>query len=166
MADDKITPENKGSWRPKFQAEYSMGELDYMRYNETLKNIDILSAIVHSSSVPELELMQKFLAQLINLYDDLQPLFSNALIQEEINKIISETIRLKRVWENNKTSNMPINKVIVIQLVDLCRVLKTKLYYYKQVLGLGIQVKRMMTTAEKIKRGIRGDRNFANLPET
>jgi len=137
-----------------------------MRYNETLKNIDILSAIVHSSSVPELELMQKFLAQLINLYDDLQPLFSNALIQEEINKIISETIRLKRVWENNKTSNMPINKVIVIQLVDLCRVLKTKLYYYKQVLGLGIQVKRMMTTAEKIKRGIRGDRNFANLPET
>jgi len=35
----------------------------------------------------------------------------------------------------------------------------------KQVIGLGIMVKKNMSTAEKIRKGIRGDKNFAVLPE-
>lgn len=157
--------ELKASWRPKFQSEYSMGELDFMRYNETLKNIDLLSARVHSTFTPELELMQNFFSELINLYDDFRPLISNGIIMKEFDDLIANGVIKKRKWERSMKANMPINKVIIFEFVDLCRMLKTKLYSIKQVLGLGIQVKRMMTTAEKIKRGIRGDNNFDRLPE-
>lgn len=71
----------------------------------------------------------------------------------------------KRLWENNISSGMPMNKVIILRLVDTLNELHGQLMDIKQKIGLGIRVKRTMSTAEKIKTGIHGNSDFENLPE-
>ena len=154
----------KPSWRPKYQSEFSMGQYDFARYDKTLINIDQLSGIVNSTALPTLELMQKFLSELVNLYDDFKPLIANGKLQEGYDDIIKELVELKRKWEQTKRTGVPFSKKMVFKFVDKCRELKTKLYSTKQVIGLGIVVRRNMTTAERIKKGVRGDKNFNNLP--
>jgi len=154
----------KPSWRPKYQSEFSMGQYDFARYDKTLINIDQLSGIVNSTALPSLELMQKFLSELVNLYDDFKPLIALGNLQKEYDVLIKKGIVLKRRWEQSLRSRAPISKKLIFDFVDLCKDLKTKLYSTKQVIGLGIVVRRNMTTAERIKKGIRGDKNFDNLP--
>lgn len=156
---------NKPTWRPRFLSEYSMGELDFRRFDKTLNEIDYLSALVNSCHIPELDLMQQFFAQLINLYDDFRPLISFATVTREFDGIISKGIKIKRLWEQSKKSGIPMNQKQIFEFVDLCRALKTKLYSTKQVMGLGIAVKKYMSTAEKIKKGIRGNIRADDLPE-
>jgi len=156
---------NKPGWKPKFQSQYSMGEYDFARYDKTLSRIDELGAIVNSCYLPSLELMQQFFSELINLYDDFRPLISTENISKSFDAVVEQGVKLKRIWENSQKSNMPVNSYRIFEFVDLCRILKRKLYSIKQVIGLGIMVKRNMTTQEKIKRGIHGDTDFSSLPE-
>jgi hypothetical protein len=156
---------NKPGWRPKFQSEYSMGELDFQRFNNTLVKIDELSAMVHSCHIPQLELMQQFFSHLVNLYDDFRPLISTENISLEFDEVILRGVELKRIWESSNKSGLPMNQFKIFEFVDLCKVLKTKLYSIKQVIGLGIMVRRNMTTSEKIRNGVHGDRSFRGLPE-
>ena len=155
----------KPGWRPKFQSEYSMGELDFQRFNKTLENIDTLSSMVNSCYVPELELMQKFFSELINLYDDFRPLISVKSLSQEFDEIIDQGVTLKRLWENSKKNNLPMNKTKIFEFIDLTRKLKTKLYSIKQVIGLGIKVKRNMTPQERIEAGMRNKDYYGELPE-
>lgn len=156
--------ENTGSWRPKFQSEFSMGEYDFARYNKTLINIDSLSGMVNSTAIPSLELMQKFLSELINLFDNFRPLISVPTKVTEFDNLVEKCATLKRRWESSKRTSSPFSKKLIFQFVDGCKELKTKLYSIKQVIGLGIVVKRNMTTAERIKKGIRGNSSLDNLP--
>lgn len=162
MVEEKT--ENTGSWRPKFQSEFSMGEYDFARYNKTLINIDMLSGLVNSTAIPSLELMQKFLSELINLFDNFRPLISIPTKVEEFENLVKECADLKRRWEGSKRNGSPFSTRLIFQFVDKCKTLKTKLYSIKQVIGLGIVVRRNMTTAERIKKGIRGNQSFDNLP--
>lgn len=156
---------NKPGWKPKFTSEYSMGEYDFKRINDTLVEVDRLSGFVNSTDLPNLKLMQDFFAQLKNLYDNFRPLLSAAPIVTEVDNIVKKAKELKRTWENSEQNNLLLNKVVKLNFVDLLNELKTKLYGIKQVIGLGIIVRRNLTTQEKIKRGVRGDRDFAGLPE-
>lgn len=163
--EEAKTKESTGSWRPKFQSEYSMGSHDFERYNQTLIKIDELSAIVNSTASPPLELMADFLSQLQNLYDNFRALISVGTLQKEYEKLFKEGIDLKRQWEQSKRSGTPFSKKKLFIFIDLCRNIKTKLYSTKQVIGLGIVVRKNMTTTQRIKKGIRGDSSFGNLPE-
>jgi len=58
-----------------------------------------------------------------------------------------------------------MNKIKILEFVDICNAMKRRLYYIKQVVGLGIVVKRNMSVSERIKKGIRGHGNLGNLPE-
>jgi len=166
MAEDtSIEDLNKAQWKPKFQSEFSMGTYDFERYNHTLMNIEILSVRVNSCHIPSLELMQFFFAELINLYDNFRPLISFANVTTELDVVVDKGIKLKRTWERTAKMGATMNNKIILDFVDLCRALKTKLYNIKQVMGLGIVVKRNMTISEKIRRGIHGDSDFGNLPE-
>jgi len=155
------------SWRPRFLSEYSMGELDFQRFNQTLTHIDFLSSEVNSTHLPSLELMQKFFAELINLYDDFRPLISIGTITADFDNIITKGIKIKRRWEDAQKSGTPMNQFLIFNFIDLCRTIKTKLYSIKQVIGLGIVVKKNLSTQEKIKMGMgrMEDKKYTNLPE-
>lgn len=155
----------KNSWKPKFTSEYSMGQFDFSRLDKTLTQVDYLSAVITSTDLPQLELMQQFFAQLKNLYDNFRPIISNAKITEELAGYIKEGKRRKRMWEGSRRNGMQTSPVIILEFVDLLDNLKTRLYEIRQVIGLGIVVRRNMSTAEKIKQGVHGNKDFGNLPE-
>ena len=155
----------KNSWKPRFTSEFSMGQFDFARLDKTLTEVDKLSGLITSTDIPSLEMMQAFFAQLKNLYDNFRPIIASATITKELDEVVKEGKKRKRVWEQAKATNMPVNKVNILEFVDLLDAFKTRLYDLKQVIGLGIVVKRNFTTEEKIKQGVRGSRDFDNLPE-
>ena len=161
-----IEDTNKPGWKPKFTSEFSMGEYDFKRINDTLVNVDMLSAIVNSTAVPSLDIMQQFFAQLKNLADNFRPIIAVPKVTQEIDDLITTSKNLKRQWERSQKIGININENFIILFVDYLNALKTKLYNIKQVIGLGIVVKRNMSTAEKIRAGVRGMKGGNdNLPE-
>ena len=155
----------KNSWKPKFTSEFSMGQFDFARLDKTLTEVDRLSGLITSTDLPSLELMQAFFAQLKNLYDNFRPIISSGIITKELDEVVKEGKRRKRMWEQSKINSVPMPRNMILEFVDLLDALKTRLYDLKQVIGLGIQVRRNMTIAEKIKHGVHGHNDFSNLPE-
>lgn len=164
MAEEN-TGNEKATWRPKFLSEFSMGQLDFNRYDKTLTELDAISAAVNSYHVPTLELMQQFLAHLINLYDNWRPLISIGTVADELDNLIKEGISKKRVWERLQRQNVQMNEKRILEFVDLCNKIKRRLLQIKQVVGLGIVVRKNMTPSERIKKGIRGFGKIGSLPE-
>lgn len=156
---------NKPSWKPKFQSEFSMGEYDFARYNKTLMEVDELSGYMNSTDKPNLKLMQDFFAQLNNLYDDFRPLISNGKVMGELDELIKQAIRHKRIWESSQITGIEPSKVQVLKFVDVLNAIKRKLYMIKQVIGLGITVKRNLTARERINAGMGRGNKWDNLPE-
>lgn len=156
---------NKVGWKPKFTAEFSMGEYDYKRINDTLVKVDEISSIVNSTDIPSLPMMQQFFAHLKNLSDNFRAIISNPIVIKEVDNLVLEGKKHKRIWEKSNKVGAGMNEVWILNFVDVLNALKTKLYYIKQIIGLGIVVKRNLSTAEKIKKGVYGDKNFSNLPE-
>ena len=155
----------KNSWKPRFTSEFSMGQFDFARLDKTLTQVDYLSAIITSTHIPSLDMIQQFLAQLKNLYDNFRPIMSNATITRELDEVIKEAKFKKRMWENAVRSGTPMNEKQILAFVDLLDAFKTRLYDLRQTIGLGIQVRRNMSIAEKIKHGVHGHNDFSNLPE-
>lgn len=156
---------NKPGWKPRFTSEFSMGEYDFKRINDTLIKVDYWSALINSTAVPTLEMMQNFFAELKNLSDNFRPIISVAKVTQEIDDIITVSKNMKRKWERASKAGIPTNEVQILKFVDMLNALKTKLYNIKQVIGLGIVVRKNLSTAEKIRRGVRGDNDLSNLPE-
>lgn len=157
---------NKPTWRPKFTSEFSMGELDFLRYNDWLKHLEHFSAIINSSALPSLDIVQGFFSALVNLYDSWRPIIAVQKITEELDNAIESAKNKKRMWENSIDSGIPFSKKNILYLVDLLNSIKRKILDIKQVIGLGIVVKRNLSVFEKIKIGIHGDKKFDNLPES
>jgi len=149
---------------PEFKAQFDMGQLDYERYNTWLEQCDKHSALINSSAMPTLQDVQNYFSALNVLYISWKTLIFST-IQKEIEAKINKCKMDKRLWENNISSGMPMNKVIILRLVDTLNELHGQLMDIKQKIGLGIRVKRTMSTAEKIKTGIHGNSDFENLPE-
>jgi phospholipid N-methyltransferase len=162
MEADEI---NKNSWRPKFTSEFSMGQFDFARLDKTLTETDRLAGLVTSTDLPSLEMMQQFFAQLKNLYDNFRPIISHGNVTKELDAVVEEGKKRKRIWENAKRSGIPFSQVRILEFVDLMDAFKTRLYSLKQVIGLGIQVRRNMSISEKIRQGVHGNKDFDNLPE-
>lgn len=161
MADTKAD----WNWKPKFFSEFSMGELDFRRFDGILKEIDRCSGMVNSCQYPTLRMMQDFLANLKILYDYFKPLISYKAVEEELEGLIKEGINLKRIWERAENINAPFSKVKIIQFVDKLNLLKTKLYTLKQYIGLGIVVKRAYTASERISSSFGRNKSKGLLPE-
>lgn len=156
---------NKPIFKPKFKSEFSMGELDFKRFDKWLDKADETSGYINSCIVPELELVQAYFSQLNVLYKSWRALISSVSIKNELDESIKEAKRMKRVWEESNNVGNPINNAYILSLVDLLDSIHTKLLDIKQVIGLGIVVKKMFTTKEKIKYGIRPRTNYSDLPE-
>ena len=156
---------NKAGWKPRFQSEFSMGGHDFERYNNHLKEIEFWCGEVNACAIPSLEMCQKYFAGLARLYKLWRPIISVKTVKEQIDDKIEEARNQKRVWERSVKSGFPFSDVLVLKLVDLLDAIHTKLMEIKQVIGLGIVVKKNMSVSERINKGIRGNKNIGNLPE-
>jgi len=157
---------NKPGFKPKFKSEYSMGELDFQRFNRWLERADLSSAIINSCEIPTLEMVQRFFAELNVLYNNWRALIAIPKIIDELDVAITEAKRQKRVWESAIVSGVEMNKVVIFNLIDSLDKIHKKLLDIKQKIGLGIVVKRIMSTKQKIKHGLNPQVDRQNLPES
>ena len=161
MADEL----NKPVWRPKFQSEFSMGEYDFKRFDLWLGRAELSSATINSCEVPDLDLVQRYFSELNVLYKCWRSLISSVDLKTELDKIIKDAKLQKRQWEQTRITGLELNKVNVFNLVDLLDSMHTKLLDIKQIIGLGIVVRKVMSAQEKIKYGLNVKKDFMNLPE-
>lgn len=157
-----MAEEQKSTWRPKFKSEFSMGDRDFDRYHEALKKADESGGILDSCAVPQLEDVQKHFANLNALYKNWSALISSDHVRKEVKGLVEDARKQKRRWEQ---SNLELTKPLKLKLVDTLDRLHLKLLDIKQVVGLGIVVKKVISTNQKIKNGLKPKIDFTNLPE-
>jgi len=157
------TEEN--TWRPKFKSEFSMGQFDFIRYNKWLEYVEQYHGAIASSAVPQLDDMQKLFAGLTILFYCWKVLISSDKTRKELKEKFKDAKGRKRKWEENIKNGSPPNTKFIFDFQDLLEDLYEQLMEIKQIIGLGIMVKRVMTTKEKIMEGIRGEKRLDDLPE-
>jgi hypothetical protein len=160
--------ENKetSDWKPRFLSEYSMGELDFLRFNDHCKFIEKISGEINSTDVPTLNQCQNYFAGLNVLYKLWRPIIASDYKLEKLDKQIKEAKHIKRVWEMAEKVNNPLGDIIKLKMVDLLDDFHTTLMDMKQIIGLGIKVQRNLTTRERIKLGISGEKKKMDyMPE-
>jgi len=162
--EEEFNSLNKASWKPKFVSEFSMGSLDFERYNEWLRHCEKWSALINSTDIPNLEMIQNYFAGLNVLWKSWRPIVSVPKTIEQIDKSIENTRKLKRLWEDNLKSGLPHTKAKIREIVDKLDAIHTKLMEIKQLVGLGIVIKRNLDTKQKIRAGMRGG-GYNDLPE-
>ena len=155
---------NKPHFNPKFQSEFSMGEYDFKRFDIWLGRAELSSAIINSCEVPDLPTVQRYFSELNVLYKSWRSLISIPKITEELDEKINLSKEHKRKWENSLISGVDYNKSAIFQLVDLLDSIHTKLLDIKQKIGLGIVVKKVISTKQKIKYGLNPQHNLHDLP--
>jgi len=62
----------------------------------------------------------------------------------------------KRIWERSEISGQLVNLKIITEFVDILNEFYKDLMKMKQLIGLGIPVKRNLSATERIKMGMRG----------
>lgn len=159
------TTNDSEKFRPKFKSEFSMGELDFKEFALWQSRANLSSSIIQSCEVPDLAVIQRYFSELNVLYKLWKPLISSVSLREEFNKIKKEARNMKRAWEQSVVNGLEVNKNFVFKLSDLLDEFHERLFEIKQIIGLGIVVKRSFTTKQKIKYGIRPRTEFADLPE-
>jgi len=85
-------------------------------------------------------------------------------IVEGMDKIVAESRALKRYWEDSKKSNIPVSVYKIRQITDKMDTIHTILMEIKQIIGLGIVVKKNLNVKEKIKVGM-NRKKYDELPE-
>ena len=156
----------KPTFKPKFFSEYSMGALDFNRFDYWIREADKWGAIIDSKDIPDLYEVQQYFAAINCLFRNWKAIIALKQIQEEYMIKIGEARSMKRIWEDNYKIGNPMNKKFILKLTDLLGEIHTKLMETKQIIGLGIAVKRSMSIQERIKRGVRGHKDdFDDLPE-
>ena len=146
-------------------SEYTMGELDFMRYDRTLRNIDVCCAELNKTAKPTLEIYRAWFAELNNLYDDLYPIVTSRALQESIDEYKDKTLSQQKIWEQHLANGNNPSLKFIWNALDAINGFKRDLYFLKQHIGLGIRVMKKMTTKEKIKLGMKGVSYEGMLPE-
>ena len=165
MDTDKSNSTESG-YKPRFLSEYSMGQLDFIRFNEWLKFIETWSAAINSTTEPTLEMVQHLFSGLVNLYDNWRPIIAIKPTTDKLDTKIEKAKKIKRIWENNAKTGMPTSLKIKRDIIDLLGEIKRELMNIKQVIGLGILLKKNMSTKEKIKVGMqKGMGTSQSFPE-
>ena len=157
--------ETKDSWKPKYQSEFSMGEYDFKRFDLWLGRAELSSATINSCEVPELDIVQRYFSEINVLYKSWRSLISSSDLKLELDTQINEAKKKKRIWEQSRITGLELNKIAIFDVIDLLDAIHTKLLDVKQIIGLGIVVKKVMTTKERIKYGLNPKRDLLNLPE-
>jgi hypothetical protein len=151
--------------RPRYISEFSMGELDFLRWNEWLKYIEFYSAEVMSTDNPQLFMIQRYFSGINILWKAWSQFIVFQPTFDELNNNFDEVKLLKRQWETQKKLGIEVNPSLKNRIVDLLDNIHTRLMQLKQVIGLGIVVRRNFSVKQKIKLGMGLNENkFKGLP--
>lgn len=157
---------NQPGYKPKFVSEYSMGSLDFERYNQWLKFVEQWSSEINCVHIPTLDMVQHLYSGLNILYDSWRPIIAQPKIAKEIDEKFNQVRDRKRIWEKRVEEGTQPPKAFIIKIVDLLMEIKRKIMDIKQVIGLGIVVKKNMSSREKILAGMIRKPSFEGLPES
>lgn len=145
-------PKHNEKGKHRFKSEFSMGELDFQRFDTLLKFIDAYSFRLRMGHYQYMKHLYSLLCILYNywkpvLYDSNEVIEIDTIIDElEISLPIAE-----KVLEDETEPTVFINKISTKVLS-----LHKKIMNLKQDVGLGIVVKSEMSNRKMIKLGVHG----------
>lgn len=129
----------------KFRAEFSMGQYHYERYHKLLMAADNLAIRCHNF---DSESVIPFYGVLKQIYKNFRPIMFETrreTFDERFQKVKEEI--LKRVKQRRNTiQSFPI---FIFELLDE---IDTDLRDVAQVMGLGIEVRKELTSSQKFKK--------------
>lgn len=153
-------PEKKDACKkPQWVAQFSMGQLDYLRLDEIIKTTNNFAVEIMRHNF---EAIYPFSAQLRTFYINLRPLMSDK-DKEEFDKIFQKLRKLlnrgfvkggfeKRSYFDNQLGKDMETIDVPESLYEDLTELYSKLLQKKQEIGLGTEMKRLRTPEENIKK--------------
>lgn len=151
-------------WKPLMQAEYPMWGLDYERFNYWLKWMEHWAAVVNSKEAATLEELQNYFSTLNVLYKEWRAIIAIAETTKNYDSYMTEAKLLKRRLERESSNGLPINKIVIQKLTDTLDKIHTELMELKQLIGLGIPVRKNIKFKDKIKLGMGTSKRAMELP--
>lgn len=130
----------------QYQAEYNMGMLDYERYHEILKELDVLKYEVLQH---KLKFVIPYFSMLHVLFINLKSMMIENTVTDVKNKF--KEIKEKINWVKKTIPNPPDD------LIDKLTEIHEVLLDIKQKAGLGFPYKKKVSEDQKIKAALGSD---------
>lgn len=142
-----MAAEKKIRFKPKFKAEFSMGQYDYERYDKMLAAADHIAIRCRNF---ESSFVVPLYATLKQLYINFKPIMYETRKKsidekfDEIEKEVIKKIRKKTGYKNFPLRTFKLLEEIHADILDV-----------KQVMGLGIEVRRDISSKQKWDRALK-----------
>lgn len=142
------------NWTSPIQTEMDMRGLDFLRFDDHLRYIEKFCGIINATAVPTLEMCQNYFAGLTVLIKLWIPLLYIPPMQEKLRGLHKEAKVIKRDWELSEKNKILFPEKRVLEFADLLDEIHDILMSIKQLVGMGQPVKKVFSTAQKIKLGM------------
>jgi hypothetical protein len=137
----------KTEFKPRLRAEFSMGQYDYERINYIMMALDKVGIMVRMG---RLEYLDKYIAFLKQLYLNIKP-----ILYETKKKELDKMFRKAKVLYNDFSKKAQMGKRFATPLPDLLENIDEKLREYRQIMGLGITVRKELSERALMKKVLR-----------
>lgn len=155
-------PYEKKKWQPNYKAEFSMGELIYIRLSKEQEAIDNASWQVGRGNynyIKELySLLRTFFGNLKPPLRRCKPALAENItkrLKEMNKKVVKAELLLLR--DNTALATQQINNKEVGKIANELLELKDDIYDVPQQVGMGIVLERQSTDEERIKKAVEGE---------
>jgi len=149
-----LAGEKERKFKGKFRAEFSMGQLDYERYDAILRKLNYVAVQCRAGR-------KSFVFPFYALLKELWIIFQSTgtVYQTEIEavKVNWDELETMMKFERRKESIMPSHLkqgYFPFKSVEKIEELYVRLMEIKQMIGLGIQIERTFTDKSLMKRGM------------
>lgn len=131
-------------FKPRFKAEFSMGQYDYVRYNRILEEADILAIKIGQMNI---KTIIPFFSVLKVFWRNIKP----NVFETTKDNINGEFKKINNMidWRTKGLPNPPF------KIINKLEELHADLLEIKQIMGLGIQVKKELTKKQKWERALK-----------
>lgn len=137
-------------WKPNMKSEFSMGMLDFQRYDMILRSIDEMSIQVSMSNP---QALIPFYAALWDLYKNFRPVLI-PIAMEKYDKQFNEVKNL--VYNEMNVSNDANDSCSISQeIIEKLDNLHIDLLQMRQIIGLGIVLTQDLSFEERLRKGLR-----------
>jgi len=133
--------------KPRLKAEFSMGQYDYERINYIMIALDKVGIMVRMG---KLDYIDKYMAFLKQLYLNLKPILYETK-KKELDRMFSKA----KILYEDFLKRAQTGKKFATPLPDLLESIDEKLREYRQIMGLGITVRKELSERTLMKKVLR-----------
>lgn len=137
--------DNTKLFRPAYNAEFNMGGLDYNRMDEYLKIVDNCMVRIRMGDFSKLHLWFSWLRQIYSYLKAVTYEGKKAELDSNFNELEKE------IWKINQQSGKRLTDLNFIKKLET---LNDDVYNLRQLVGMGIPVKRNFTNDERLKKAL------------